>query len=224
MGTSFLAGEARADQLAITIGDLVYTPATIEAHAGDTVVWTNKDTGPLGVGGRVHTVVADDGSFVSPDLPTGDSFSHTFPKQGELSYHCRIHPDMKGNVRVLASSQSPGPSPAASPTPAASPSVVVRTIVPSPSPSPSRTPSPSPRPSPQPSPSPTPTPSPSPAPSPSLSASPSGTPAASASSGGGPGTLIVAVAGLAVAAAAGGGLLWLRRHPPGVPPVRGGRP
>jgi len=47
-----------------------------------------------------HNVIADDGSFKSPDLSSGKTFSFTFEKTGTYTYSCHIHPTMKGTVVV----------------------------------------------------------------------------------------------------------------------------
>lgn len=70
-----------------------YDPATITAHIGDTVVWTNT-------GDMAHTVTADDGSFDSGSLSKGDSWSHIFNTAGTFTYYCAPHPWMKGTVIV----------------------------------------------------------------------------------------------------------------------------
>ena len=68
-------------------------PATLTVKAGSTVTWTNHDEEP-------HTVAATDGSFHSPGMGTGATFSHTFPTAGTFDYVCSIHPMMHGTVVV----------------------------------------------------------------------------------------------------------------------------
>jgi uncharacterized repeat protein (TIGR01451 family) len=70
-----------------------YSPSTITIHVGDTVTWTN-------VGAMAHTVTADDGSFDSGSLNTGDTWSMTFQTAGTFTYYCTPHPWMKGTVIV----------------------------------------------------------------------------------------------------------------------------
>ena len=55
--------------------------------------WTNRD-------GATHTVTADGGTFSSPSLADGDSFSQTFATSGTYAYHCAIHPSMIGTITV----------------------------------------------------------------------------------------------------------------------------
>ena len=47
-----------------------------------------------------HMVTADDRSFDSGVLNPGDSYMVTFDGQGTLTYHCTIHPEMRGSVTV----------------------------------------------------------------------------------------------------------------------------
>ena len=77
----------------ITISGFKFDPATVTVTIGTTVTWTNRDSAN-------HTVVADDGSWKSPSLATGDTFSYTFDKAGTYTYICSIHPAMKGTITV----------------------------------------------------------------------------------------------------------------------------
>ncbi|MGH3971009.1 MAG: cupredoxin domain-containing protein [Mycobacterium sp.] len=77
----------------ITIDGFAFAPATLTIHVGDTVTWTNRDEEP-------HTVAASDGSFHSPGMGTGATFSHTFSAAGNVDYVCSIHPMMHGTVVV----------------------------------------------------------------------------------------------------------------------------
>ncbi|SPM32793.1 Plastocyanin [Mycobacterium rhizamassiliense] len=77
----------------ITIDGFAFAPATLTVHVGDTVTWTNRDEEP-------HTVAASDGSFHSPGMGTGATFSHTFSAAGKVDYVCSIHPMMHGTVVV----------------------------------------------------------------------------------------------------------------------------
>ena len=78
---------------AISINNFAFVPATLTVPAGATVTWTNQDQEP-------HTVVAGDGSFRSPGLGTGATYSYTFPTAGSFDYTCSIHPFMHGTVVV----------------------------------------------------------------------------------------------------------------------------
>ncbi len=68
-------------------------PSTVTIAAGVQVQWINQD-------GTAHTVTADDARFHSDILDRGQTFSQTFSAPGTYSYHCSIHPFMKGKVVV----------------------------------------------------------------------------------------------------------------------------
>jgi len=68
-----------------------YKPDRIEVPVGKEVVWSVENGS--------HTVVADDYSFSSPIMSTGE-FRHTFTAPGTYPYHCVILPKMKGTVVV----------------------------------------------------------------------------------------------------------------------------
>ncbi|OBI03267.1 plastocyanin/azurin family copper-binding protein, partial [Mycobacterium scrofulaceum] len=76
-GTSMPMGSASASAPAapvsgnqVNIDGFAFAPATLTVTAGTTVTWTNRDEEP-------HTVAASDGSFHSPGMGTGATFTHT---------------------------------------------------------------------------------------------------------------------------------------------------
>jgi plastocyanin len=73
--------------------NLAFVPATIEIQAGTTVEWTNNDPLP-------HSVTADDGSFSSGLIASGNKWRRRFDTPGTYTYHCTPHPFMKGRVVV----------------------------------------------------------------------------------------------------------------------------
>ncbi|OPY38350.1 MAG: Halocyanin precursor [Methanoregula sp. PtaU1.Bin051] len=73
--------------------NFAFSPATITVKPETTVTWTNEDS-------AIHTIVADSGAFASDILGTGPSFRFTFSTAGTYTYHCSIHPSMKGTVIV----------------------------------------------------------------------------------------------------------------------------
>ena len=76
-------------------GDNAYdpNPFTVSIAAGGVVKWGNDD-------GITHTVTADDVSFISGSIGSGNTFSHTFTTEGTVTYHCSIHPTMVGTIQV----------------------------------------------------------------------------------------------------------------------------
>jgi plastocyanin len=77
----------------IRVAGFAFTPAAVEVAAGTRIEWTNADPTP-------HTVTARDGSFDSGTLDPGARFATTFEQPGTFAYVCRIHPSMRGSVRV----------------------------------------------------------------------------------------------------------------------------
>jgi plastocyanin len=77
----------------VNMGDNFFDPPQFAVEPGSTITWTNKGDEP-------HTVTADDGSFDSGMLNPGDSYTVAFDGQGTVTYHCAIHPEMRGSVTV----------------------------------------------------------------------------------------------------------------------------
>jgi plastocyanin len=77
----------------VNIQNMAFAAASLTIKAGTTVTWTNKDA-------MTHTVTADDASFDSGNLANGGVFSKNFPTAGTFTYHCAIHPGMKGTITV----------------------------------------------------------------------------------------------------------------------------
>jgi plastocyanin len=102
VGLIMPAHDARAqDATSVSIHDFSFDPGTITIAAGTTVTWTNNDT-------ATHTVTADDGSFDSGNIATGQTFSMTFNTPGTFTYHCAIHPNMTASIVVTGGSTSGG--------------------------------------------------------------------------------------------------------------------
>jgi plastocyanin len=83
----------------VQIKRLSFAPTTARIKTGDTVKWVNSDT-------RNHQVVSNNGSFVSPILGPGKTYSHRFTAAGTYHYHDGLNAAVKGVVRVT------GPPPA----------------------------------------------------------------------------------------------------------------
>lgn len=92
-------GAALGERLtaAVSVRNFEFRPKALTVKPGTIVTWTN-DAGS-------HTVTADDGSFSSPTLAAGQTFSHKFARKGTYRYHCSSHGaaggrDMAGTVVV----------------------------------------------------------------------------------------------------------------------------
>jgi plastocyanin len=70
-----------------------FAPTSVTINQDDSVTWTNTDT-------IDHQVVANGGSFASPILAAGKSWTHTFNRGGTFHYHDSLHPGLKGTVVV----------------------------------------------------------------------------------------------------------------------------
>ena len=77
----------------VSIVNMSFSPATLTVTAGTTVTWTNNDN-------MTHTVTSDATGFDSGDLTVGSKFSKVFSVACTYSYHCTIHPTMKGSIVV----------------------------------------------------------------------------------------------------------------------------
>ncbi len=78
----------------INIQNFQFDSPLFTVKKGTTVVWNNSD-------GMAHTVTSDGGSeLASPSIGHGGSYQHTFNSVGTFTYHCSIHPSMKGTVVV----------------------------------------------------------------------------------------------------------------------------
>jgi plastocyanin len=71
-----------------------FDPTTLTVTAGQSVEWDFADSS-----GTPHTVTADDGSFDSCSQTSG-KFIVTFSKAGDVKYHCTLHAQMLGTVKV----------------------------------------------------------------------------------------------------------------------------
>ena len=92
---TFLSVSAMAaiPNTAVDISNFLFLPDPIMVQRGTSVVWTNKDN-------PQHTVTADNNGFKSNNLNKGDTFSQTLNTPGTYTYHCSIHPFMKGTIVV----------------------------------------------------------------------------------------------------------------------------
>ena len=71
-----------------------FDPPSISVKTGDTVEWDFQDSSSQ------HSVTADDSSFDSCLQNSGAKFVVTFSKAGDIKYHCTIHAQMVGDVKV----------------------------------------------------------------------------------------------------------------------------
>jgi plastocyanin len=77
----------------VSITATAFTPTSRTIATTDSIRWTNKDT-------KNHQVVANNGSFVSPTIAPGKSYTHTFNTAGTYRYHDALHPSLTGRIIV----------------------------------------------------------------------------------------------------------------------------
>jgi plastocyanin len=78
----------------VLINNFAFSPQTVTIKAGMYVIWANQDSAP-------HTVISDTGSEISsPSLSKGETYVHQFTEAGTYTYHCSVHPSMKGTIVV----------------------------------------------------------------------------------------------------------------------------
>ncbi len=77
--------------------DSFYRPATVHIKVGQMVRWIDRDDSD-------HTVTPEPStsqwSGGSPVLRPGKSYSYRFTHPGSYRYHCMVHPNMIGFVKV----------------------------------------------------------------------------------------------------------------------------
>lgn len=87
------ATDAEAKTIQVTIENMAFVPAEIEADVGDTIEWVNKDI-------LVHTATMKGGWEVL--IPAKKTASLVVRDAGQMNYYCRFHPNMKGGISVTA--------------------------------------------------------------------------------------------------------------------------
>jgi plastocyanin len=88
------AAPAVADDYAASIAPSGF-PALISINNGDSVTWKNNDT-------VNRQLVADNGTWKSPVLKPGDSWSRIFVEGGAYRYHGAVKSDQHGTVEVAS--------------------------------------------------------------------------------------------------------------------------
>jgi plastocyanin len=93
VGTLVVAPAASAVTKTVSIKRTSFSPATVGITAGDTIRWRNDDT-------RDHQVVSTTGTFASPVLRPGRTYSFRFDVAGTYRYRDALVPSSTGTVRV----------------------------------------------------------------------------------------------------------------------------
>lgn len=77
----------------VQIKALQFTPSTVTAHIGDTIIWKNADM-------LSHSATSPAKIFDSHEIKPGKSARWVVTKKGSLTYMCSFHPTMKGAIVV----------------------------------------------------------------------------------------------------------------------------
>ncbi|MGN6645143.1 MAG: T9SS type A sorting domain-containing protein [Cytophaga sp.] len=108
-----------AADVAITIQNFAFSPASVNVSVGDVITWTNLDATTHSV---VSTLVPGSAAtFTSPNLAQNATFSYTVTAEGSYAYKCGIHSSMTGAFT------------AAVPTPVIKPTLNIQALYPNPS-------------------------------------------------------------------------------------------
>ena len=92
-GALTLAAAGAAATVTVQIKSTGFSPATLTVNHGDAITWRNVDTVD-------HQIVADDGSFASPILHAGRSWTRTLTTAGTFRYHDALVPKLTGRITV----------------------------------------------------------------------------------------------------------------------------
>lgn len=76
----------------VEINQLVFVPAKVSAHVGDTIEWGNKDIVD-------HSATAKNKEW-DIALPAHGKGSVILKTPGHIDYYCKYHPIMKGEIEV----------------------------------------------------------------------------------------------------------------------------
>ncbi len=86
------SGPAQASRTkSVDISHFEFRPSALSVPKGTTVVFSNSS-------GTAHT--ATSGAFDTGRIKPGHAASVRFGQKGTFSYHCKIHPFMRGKVVV----------------------------------------------------------------------------------------------------------------------------
>ena len=77
----------------VTIEGMKFVPERVEAAAGDSIIWTNRDLVP-------HTVTNAAKSVESGTIAPGGKWTYVVRRKGDIDYVCRFHPGMRGTLEL----------------------------------------------------------------------------------------------------------------------------
>src|SRR5919107_1520032 len=80
------------DTTTVEIRNNAFDPAQLNVAPGTTVTFVNNDNVP-------HTATSDNKLF-DLEIPPGSSYPVVLEGEGTVTYHCELHPEMKGTIVV----------------------------------------------------------------------------------------------------------------------------
>ena len=86
-------GGATPRRHVIEISAFRYHPQTAEVHAGDTIVWINRDVLP-------HTATDRGATWDTKSMAAGAQGSLVVERPGSYAYVCALHPNMQATLVV----------------------------------------------------------------------------------------------------------------------------
>ncbi len=85
--------EVATGTVTVNIEGNAYAPDPVTAAVGDAIQWTNADAVP-------HTATLDEGDCGTETIEAGATLGLVFNVAGTYTYHCTVHPEMKGTIEV----------------------------------------------------------------------------------------------------------------------------
>ena len=88
--------QSDAKPTSVEMKSISYDPKSVEVSVGGSIVWTNKAF-------TNHTATSDDGqTFDTGEIKPNESSSAVkFDKEGEFTYHCKIHGKTMSGVVIV---------------------------------------------------------------------------------------------------------------------------
>jgi plastocyanin len=83
---------AQAKTIQVSVENLAFAPADVNAQVDDTIEWVNKDV-------LVHSATAKNGDW-DVNLSPHQNGRMVLKKAGTVDYYCKFHPNMKGRIVV----------------------------------------------------------------------------------------------------------------------------
>jgi plastocyanin len=92
-GLLLAPGALGATTKTVTISNSGFSPKTATITADDAIRWKNNDT-------KYHQIISTHGTFASPVLAPGKSYTFTFVEGGTYDYRDALYPQRTGTIKV----------------------------------------------------------------------------------------------------------------------------